>query len=138
MRTDFISPDGIRTDNVSPDFLQELILDRGSSYWNSTPATGDAALEQQVGDRVRVMSLVFKEPHGFRVVHWGLEEDPFVAAWSDDWSDETEIVLGGEPAPIPIAFLLPRQLAWEAVREFCTTGGRYHKVRWVDELREWL
>jgi hypothetical protein len=138
MRTDFVSPDHIRMDDMSLDVLRELMLDRGSDYWNSAPETGDAALEQQVGDRVRVMSLVLKEPFGFRVVHWGFEgEDAFVAAWSDDWTQETEIVLGGVPAPIPIAFLLPRELAWEAVREFCTTGNRYEKVRWVDEAREW-
>jgi hypothetical protein len=42
----------------------------------------------------------------------------------DNYRDVAGVVVGGQPRFVPVAFFVPRETAWEVVKEFYATGKR--------------
>jgi hypothetical protein len=117
-------------DNPSLELLEDCILRRGDDYWNVD--AGDATLETVTeGSRV-VLDLELVASRGFCIVYMHKDVGHFVSLGSDNFHDAVEKAVGGQPRFLPAAVFIPRELAWEVVKEFHATGKRSNAIRWID------
>ena len=47
-------------------------------------------------------------------------------------NDDVEFLIGDTPTPIPAQFCIPFEGALEIAKEFCSSGKRSEKFRWVE------
>lgn len=138
MKTDLRTPLGPDVKDVDLRYLEAIVLSKGEEYWNHPRGSGDATLTQSIGGQEQSLSLTYKAPYGFLLSHYQLGEiDPYVATISDDWTETTDVLLGGEPWTIPKAFLVDRATAWLVVKHFFQTGERLDTLKWIDLNRSW-
>jgi hypothetical protein len=130
MKTTFRTPSGPDIPDISLDRLRLFVLEEGSDYWNDPKGSGDGTLEQQAEGVLRGLGLTFKEPFGFMVTYLVMGEESLVALSSNDFTATTEVVFQGIPWTVPVAFFLSRQMTWEVVKEFCTSGQMHQGVTW--------
>jgi len=136
MQISLRSPTGIAMPQVTIELLYELVFQRGPEYWNAPNGSGDVCIHAKNSEE-HIMSLILKEPLGFVIQHRVINEDPYVAVTSMDFSRTAEVVVGGEAWTIPKSFLIPKHRTWEAVKEFVNSGKRSKDLEWIERLRHW-
>jgi hypothetical protein len=128
--TEYFAPAGESVTNPDPDRLKELILNGGEDYWNV--GSGQASLEY-VEDSGRTALLLALEPSlGFYLEYVNRNKVYYVPVGEGPLDRTVTIYVGGDPMPLPTAFFVSRELAWDAVELMCRSGERTPKINWKE------
>jgi hypothetical protein len=107
-------------------WLRELMLHAGPEFWNA--GGGDAKVEHGLAWII----LIFHEQYGFSMDYRDPSEDCTYCPWMQDGHGRpVEVTTGGSSFFLPEAMFVPRDLAFAVVEEFCRTGRRSDKIRWL-------
>ena len=130
MIVELVLPSGINEPNPSDKRLRELISTRDIGVWNC--GSGEAGLLVYDGAKMTILGIVRKDPLGFHL-HCGVVDgaETFVAVSSTNFTEQTEICLGGKSCRIPTAFFLPEETALKIVLHFARNGTVLEEVKWV-------
>jgi hypothetical protein len=110
--------------------MRDVILSKGEDYWNID--SGSGAIDLYDSTAHLYLHLIFKTGIGFHIIH-GCDpgEGPrFVAVGGADFESKVTVYVGGDPAFIPLALFISRELAWSVVQEFLISGSRTNVVEW--------
>ncbi|MBY0456594.1 MAG: hypothetical protein K2V38_04600 [Gemmataceae bacterium] len=111
-------------------WLREMMLHAGPEFWNV--GGGDAGVEYH---RTR-LTLIFNDLHGFYISYRDPNEDTSYIPWMlDNYGRSVQVSTGGQPFYLPEAMFLSRELAYAVVEEFCRTGQRSAKIRWLEATK---
>ncbi len=117
-----------RTEDVTPDQIQTLIVDRGPDYWEA--GSGDAALRFTDGTAQGEIIFMVRDPIGV-FVQFRDSRDQRVLSTAADESENVTIEQDGDPWELPRAFFVHKSCATAANREFMTTGKKAILDNWV-------
>lgn len=109
--------------------LLRIVLDAGSEYWGSGSGQGWLRFTGDTEKRTQLL-LSFNSNHGFFLEYVDSDKMRSVSHGSGNFQKKVVVYLGGDPRVVPEKFFVPREVAWEAVKEFCSTGKRSEKATW--------
>jgi hypothetical protein len=133
----YYTPDGDFIPGPPEGVLRDLIFERGQDYYDS--GWGGGALQVmrltpqgivRLNDQPS-LEFFFIEPHGFFFRCYTKKGPPVVPYDGSGCGRLVEHDYGGDPMPVPVACFVPRQVAWEIVREFCRSRGCSPATTWV-------
>jgi hypothetical protein len=124
--TFFSLEDGSEVVAPEIDWLRELVLHRGADFWSS--GNGQACLKYPEGPR---LLLAFAAGHGFYPEYDDLQGQCWISLAEGEERDKIPVWIGGDPIIVSARFFVPADLAWAAVEEFCATGARTDRIRWI-------
>jgi hypothetical protein len=132
----YVSPRDGDIYDPPPDLLYDRVFRRGEAYFAA--GWGGAALHPARhtpdGFLIDLPSLEFWyiESGGFFLRYQTPDGGLYVPDKSRNTGQIVTWRYGGEPMPIPVDCLVPRQTAWEIVQHFCETRMLSLAVQWVD------
>jgi hypothetical protein len=138
----YIGPDGTIIPRPTDDFLERVLRRDRASHWRV--GSGDSGLSvvelkgkdrktRQVIEGEPALAFFLDEPHGFFFTYFEpgkcVEQFvPFAGGTSRPW---VEHPVAGLEMYIPRACFVPRETAWDIVKEFVRTKKRSRAVKWV-------
>ncbi len=133
----YYGPDG----NVlkpTPEFLRQLIYDKGQDYYDG--GWGGGALQVMRHTPEGIVNLsgqpslewFLVEPYGFFLRFYQVKGGPLVPYDGAGCDRMVEHYYGGDPMSVPAACCVPRDMAWEAVQEFCRSRQASPVILWSE------
>ena len=109
-------------------WLRTLVLSAGSEFW--CIGSGDGLLECSGA----TLQLRFDEHYDFTLMYREASAEPgpcWIPFYPERAEEKEPIWVGGEPIIVSSRFFVPRKLAWDAVKHFCSNGERTRRINWV-------
>ena len=126
----FIDPMGDDHKNPDPDWLKELIFNRGDDFWDV--GSQDAALDFDERDYPKAHVHLKGLEDSFMIKHKyrGDNERLHSLRFGEHAGETVEASIGGQPQLYYREYFVPKEVAWEAVDYFLRTGDRKPDLRW--------
>lgn len=121
------APDGSTIENPTSEALADIVLRRPAGYWKY--GSGDSGLTREDVDETLVFFVV--EPFGVYVAFVPEGQVEVVPTTMSETKAVAAHRVCGEPMIRPQACFLPRELAFEVICEFATTGRRLRTLDWL-------
>lgn len=135
MYTLFYPPKGKRIKNIEPAQMKKYIIDDFESYWFDD--TSDAEIQCfEDNKQISCLTIGTNIEYGIFLHYTNNTEDKL------SLYDETKLneVVDGANCDLEVStgLLLPKELAWEVIKEFLETGTASDKIRWIspDDIPE--
>lgn len=112
------------------EYVENLILNKNLSYWSG--GSGQTALRCNYDNFESKLYIMADEIYGFYLEYY-IGNRKFITSNNDNYSEITEIFIGGEPILVPKAFFLNKFEILKQIKEFFITGEMYTEFNWVDD-----
>jgi hypothetical protein len=128
-------PIGRRTQQPTPDQVRDL-LGKGLDFWRS--GSGDAGIKRIAEGVTSFLVIQFNETNGYHLKYQKvLGRDGWLTPRAiGSEGGLVDVVVGGEPTPVPLSSFLARTDAEVAVNHFIATGEPWPLRMWVDYYQE--
>ena len=123
----FVVPEnGAEVESPDMDWLRDRVLHGGKDFWCS--GSGQSWLKHSKGAK---LLLSFVAGYGFFPEYISFQQDHWIAFSEKPDGDKVPVWIGGDPIIVSERFFVSPELAWAAVKEFCSSGERTSNMNWV-------
>jgi len=118
--------------NPDREFFKQMILDGGDAVW-AVGSGGASIVCWKDGEPCAEVMLIGCEAHGFFIRHLHVDDEYDRTLVAGEHTGETvEAIVGGSEMRFWRETFVPKEMAWEAIEHFLSTGQRKQSLRWEE------